>query len=196
MNKNRKFDYIFLVSAAIIIFFGLLILASVSAAFSQEKGGEATYYLFHQIYYGFIPGISIAFIIYKIPLGFIKKNAGLFFLGNLFLMVLIFFPFQPSEFLKLVFIIYLSAWLASPVRAFNKKPLAKKIKPDIDNNKRSAIMSSVLIPFLAILGVIAAFLIYQSDATTLGIIILSAFIMYFSANTFLLHPIIIFPIGV
>ena len=57
-------------------------------------------------------------------------------------------------------------------------------------------MSSVLIPFLAILGVIAAFLIYQSDATTLGIIILSAFIMYFSANTFLLHPIIIFPIGV
>src|SRR3989338_658944 len=215
MNKNRKFDYIFLVSAAIIIFFGLLILASVSAAFSQEKVGEATYYLFHQIYYGFIPGISIAFIIYKIPLGFIKKNAGLFFLGNLFLMVLIFFPglgisaggasrwldlkffsFQPSEFLKLVFIIYLSAWLASPVRAFNKKPLAKKIKPDIDNNKRSAIMSSVLIPFLAILGVIAAFLIYQSDATTLGIIILSAFIMYFSANTFLLHPIIIFPIGV
>ncbi len=214
MKNYQKLDYIFLVSAAIIIFFGLLILASVSVAFSQEKIGDSAYYLLHQIYCGFLPGIALAFIAYKIPLGFIKRNGWLFFLGNLFLMVLIFFPglgisaggasrwldlkffsFQPSEFLKLAFIIYLSAWLASPVRTFNKKPLAKKIKFNADENEGPTVLFSVLAPFLAILGVIAAFLICQSDATTLGIIIISAFIMYFSANTSLLHPIIIFFIG-
>jgi len=211
---NKRFDYIFLISAVVIIIFGLLILASVSAVFSQEKVGSTTYYLLHQIYYGFFPAIIFAFIVYKIPLGFIKKYAGIFILVNLLLMILTFIPgmgisaggasrwlnlkffsFQPSETLKLVFIAYLAAWLASPARVFNKKSLAKKIKSNADEGRESATLSSALIPFLVIVSVIAALLIGQSDATTLGIAAISAFVMYFSASTPVLHMIIILLLG-
>ncbi len=214
MDKNKKSDYIFLISAGIIIFFGLLVLASVSAAFSHEKVGDTAFYLLHQIYFGFLPGVILAFIAYKIPLGFIKKYAWFFISLNLLFMLLIFFPgigisaggasrwlnlkffsFQPSETLKVTFIIYLSAWLANRIKDSEKKFLEKKIKLKTGENRESAKAYPVLMPFLAILAVVALFLICQSDATTLGMIAIPAFIMYFSANTSLWHPIIIFLSG-
>jgi len=198
MKKNWQFDYILAIVVAILVILGILVLASVSAIFSQEKFGRTTYYLFHQIIYGLVPGIILGLIAFKLPLSLFKKFAWILILINLFFMVLVFFPglgiisggaarwinigfvsFQPSEFLKLNFIIYLSAWLASRT----EKKLLKKTKKD---------WKSTLLPFLIILGVITLLLTRQSDISTLGVIIFAVTLMYFSTNTSLWHTLLIF----
>jgi len=74
------------------------------------------------------------------------------------------FAFQPSEFLKLIFIVYLSAWLT---------------KQRIKKNK----LYQLFLPLVAILATICLLLIFQPDISTLVIIATVASIMYFSAET-------------
>ncbi|MCK4781465.1 cell division protein FtsW [Candidatus Parcubacteria bacterium] len=180
-------DYILLGISIILVFLGMLVLATVSAPFSLEKHGTTTYFLFHQIIYALIPGIILGFTAFKLPLSFIKKNAFNFLLINLIFLALVFLPkiglnsggaarwislgpisFQPSELLKPFFILYLAAWLARP--SFSKKNF---------------------LPFLIIIGLLSLFLILQPDISTLGIIVLTASLMYFSANTPILQSVFI-----
>jgi len=179
-SKKHKFDYFLAIVTCILLVIGILVLANVSANFSQEKFGRTTYYLFHQIIYGLIFGIVLGFIAFKINLSFLRKYALIFILINLACMALVFIPklgiitggasrwinfgffsFQPSEFLKLTFIIYLSALLSSFMK--NKKAFT-------------------LVPFLIILGVLAFLLTLQSDISTLAVIILVGILMYFSSG--------------
>lgn len=192
LKKSHRFDYILAIVVAILVILGILIISSVSANFSQEKFGKTTYYLFHQMIYGLAPGIFLGFIAFRIKLSMLKKWAWLFILISLVFMTLVFIPglgivsggaprwvdlgfsnlhvsFQPSEFLKIAFILYLSAWLAT----------------------RTEKKSLTLIPFLVIIGIIALLLSKQSDVSTLGIIVLVAALMYFSASTPLWHSILI-----
>jgi len=196
-SASRRIDYSLAIVVAALIILGIWVLASVSAFFSQEKFGSTTYYLFHQITYGLVVGIILGFIAFKIRLEFFKKWAWVFILINLDFMALVFVPqlgivtggasrwlnfrffsFQPSEFLKLTFILYLSAWLVSRT---GKRSLKKNWK-------------STLFPFFIILVIIAILLIKQSDVSTLGVIIFVALLMYFSANTPFWHTILMFAI--
>lgn len=192
MSKRfYKIDYYLLGTVAILLILGILVLASVSTSFSQEKFGRTTYYLFHQMLWGLIPGIILGFIIFKINLLILKKWAWILISANLILMLLVFIPglgiisggaprwinlgfatFQPSEILKLVFILYLSAWLASR---------AKKV--------------SLLLPFLTVIGIIVLLLYLQSDVSTLGVIIITGLAVYFAAGTPLWHAALVFLIG-
>lgn len=184
-------DYILLLIAAILLIIGILILANVSAPFSQERFGKPTYYLFHQILWGIIPGILLGFIAFKINLSFLRKWSWVFILVNLILMSLVFVPkigiasggasrwlnfglftFQPSEILKLTFIIYISAWLANKTET----PLRKHKN-----------WKTTFIPFLVVVGFITFLLIYQRNLSTLIIILTTAGLIYFSAGTPLLH---------
>ncbi len=193
-KKICHFDYSLAIVVAVLLILGILVLANVSAVFSQEKFGKTTYYLSHQIIYGLFLGILLGFIAFKIPLSRFKKWAWPLVLLNLILMLLVFIPgigivsggaprwlnlgfvsFQPSEFLKLGFILYLSAWLTS----WTKKNSHKKTGGVF-----------TLIPFLIIAGVIIFLLSCQSDISTLGVIICVALLMYFSATTPLWHIIL------
>jgi len=197
IKKKQKFDYMLAVVVAVLVILGILVLASVSATFSQEKFGRTTYYLFHQMICGLVLGIILGFVAFKIKLSTLKKWAWLFILINLIFMALVFIPrlgivaggaprwmnlgfvsFQPSEFLKLTFIFYLSAWLANRTEKKSFKKTKKELK-------------FTLIPFLVIIGIIAILLTKQSDVSTLGMIILIAALMYFSANTPLWHSALI-----
>jgi len=143
-SGSRRVDRGLLIAVIFLVILGVLVLASVSAFFSQEKVGRTTYYLFHQLTHGLIPGIILAFIAFKLPLSLFRKWALWLVLINLLLMVLVFIPglgivaggaprwlnlhffsFQPSEFLKLTFILYLSAWLATRIE---KKPIKNQKK--------------------------------------------------------------------
>ena len=187
-RHKHKFDYFLAAIVGILLITGILILASVSASFSQEKFGRTTYYLFHQFLWGILPGVVLGFIAFKIKISFFKKWAWVLVFLNLILMILVFIPglgiisggaprwlnlsfatFQPSEILKLTFIFYLSAWLSSR----DKK-------------------ASLLMPFLLVLGVVVVLLTLQSDISTLAVIITIALLMYFSANTPLWHTMIAF----
>ena len=187
--KKYHFDYYLFCAVAALVILGILVLASISAASSQANFGKTTYYLFHQIIYGLVPGLIFGFVAFKIKLSFLKKLAWPFILASLVLMALVFIPglgiiargaprwlnlgivsFQPSEFLKITFILYLAAWLASPHRKG---------------------WMFTLFPFLVVIGVIAFLLTEQSDVSTLGLIVFVAILVYFAAGNPLWHTILV-----
>ncbi len=200
-KTSKRPDYILLGVVAFLIIFGILILASISASFSFKKFGDTYLLLRHQILWGLIPGLILGFLAYRINLSLIKKWAPLLLLGNLVLLIMVFLPvigsklegasrwinlgfisFQPSEFLKLTFILYLAAWLATRT----EKVVSLK------NPKE---FSQTLIAFWLAVGLIGLLLILQPDISTLGVIIFIAALMYFLAKTPLLHTILTILIG-
>jgi len=201
VKTAKQPDYILLATIAILIVSGIVILASVSASFSQEKFGTTYYLLKHQLLFGLIPGLILALIMYRINLSFLKKWAPVLLLINLALMVMVFLPvigsssegaarwiglssfsFQPSELLKLTFILYLAAWLTSRTE---KGVLIKKTNE----------FSQTFTVFLIVVAVVSLILYFQSDVSTLVIIISVAALMYFSVNTPLWHSLLIILIG-
>jgi len=85
-------DYYIIGVVLALIFISILMLASISSIVSQEKFGNTTHYLFHQIKIGIIPGLILAFICSFFPLRYFKKFAWIAILINLLLMVLVFIP--------------------------------------------------------------------------------------------------------
>lgn len=218
-EKDGKPDYILITVSAILICLGILILASVSAIFSQEKFGSPTFFLFRQIIVGLIPGVLLGFIAFKVPLTLFKKWAPFLLLIILFFMVLVFIPkigmslggakrwidlgpisFQPSEFLKPFFILYLAAWLSGRIGTDTSfAPKISKAKTRIKTSLKFAMEGlerKALIPFLVIIGVTSMLLVFQPDISTLGIIVLVATLMYFLSGTPLKHTFLIIAIGI
>lgn len=207
--------YVLLGIIITLIGLGIIVLAGISAPISQEKFGYSTYYLIHKIKYGLIPGIILGLLAYKIPLALIKKWSLALLLGNLVFLGLVFLPgigsniggasrwidlgfisFQPSEFLKISFIIYLSAWLSNfSIEIKNSKERIKWTKK-LNKKQITETIYKTLTPFLIIIGLISLFLIKQPDVSTLGIIIITAVLMYFSVGTPFWHSIFIFLAGV
>ena len=200
VKSNNHPDFILLGTLLVLLILGILILASVSASISQEKFGNTYYFLNHQIVFGLLPGIILAFLAYKISLNILKKIAPVLLLINLVLMAMVFLPkigsalggatrwlnlgpvsFQPSEILKLTFTLYLAAWLS--VRTSHQKKIV-----GVD-------FSQTLIAFLFVIGIIGVLFYFQSDVSTLGIISLTAAVMYFLSGTPLWHSILIILIG-
>lgn len=188
MAKPGQPDYILLGIVAFLIIFGILILTSASVILSKEKFDNTYYFLNHQLILGLIPGLILGYLASRVSLDFLKKKAPLLLFLNLIFALMVFLPglgvkisggtrwidlklfsFQPSEFLKLTFIFYLAAWLASRIQDVK---LAKKM-----NN-----FSQTFIGFIVIIGVISVFLVLQPDISTLMIIISSALLMYFLAG--------------
>ena len=188
-------DVILIATVLALLLLGILILASVSASFSQEKFGSSFYFLNHQIIFGLIPGIILAFFAFRIRLETLKKWVPVLLLINLALLAMVFLPkigaeaggatrwislgpisFQPSEFLKITFILYLAAWLAS-------------------RTERVKGFGQTFVAFLLVISIISLFLILQPDISTLAIIVISAALMYFLATTPIWHSILIVLIG-
>ncbi len=178
MRKGNKPDMGLLIIIALLVLVGILALATTSVPWSLINGKDPWYFLLHQIMMGILPGILAAFIIYRTPINFIKKISPFLFLLAYILMFVVLIPsigktelgatrwlqlgpvsFQPSEFLKLATIIYLAALLSSL-------------------KQRNLFMT-----FLVFVGLIFVALIVQSNLSTLIIISLVSFIIFFCANT-------------
>lgn len=185
----KKPDYVLLVTVIALIAIGILILANVSAPLSLEKFNTTYYFLNHQLLFGLLPGIILGFLFFITPLKVLRRWAPVLLFINLILLAIIFlpgvgfehggaarwigwpFPFQPSEALKLTFILYLAAWLASRIDSR---------KAQEDYLKR--LHGQTFIAFLVIIVIISLLLIFQPDISTLGVIILVAISMYFLAK--------------
>lgn len=197
----QKPDYVLASAVGILVLLGIIILASVSSVVSQEKFGSPTFFLFRHILMGLIPGLILGYIAYRLPIAFFKKAAPALLLLSLFLMALVFIPkigissggasrwinlgftsFQPSEFLKLSFILYLAAWLPT----LKLKERKERIKKNF---------SQTLIAFLIVIALISLFLILQPDISTLGVIIGFGILMYFLSGTPLKHSFFIILAG-
>lgn len=175
----------------ILIILGLLMLFTASIFISKEKtstaqnpSGSATYYFFHQILFGLIPGLILVFFLSRISLSFFRKISVLLYVFAIISLVIVFIPafgfeakgaaswieiggftFQPSEFAKIALVIYLAAFFDRKIR---------------ENKMKKA--SDVLIPFIVVLAPVGLMLILQPDMGTLGIIALISIIMLFAAG--------------
>jgi cell division protein FtsW len=205
-NKNKKPDFILSAAIFLIIIVGIVILASASmpfsATFTQNIFGKINpfHFLGHQLLFGFLPGIILGFIGYKIKIDTIKKFAPFLLLANVILLIMVFLPVvgtglkgasrwvnfgftsvQPSEFLKLTFILYLSSWLASRTKE------KKKDKKFFDNN---------FISFFFIIGIICLLLVLQPDISTMALIFCIGIVLYFLAGTPILQTISVGVLGI
>jgi len=208
--KTKTIDYTLLIVSFLLINIGILILASTSASLSRENFGSSAYILLRQIKFGYLPGLLLGGLCFFLPLGKIKKWSLAILLVTLLFTGLVFCPrigvslggssrwinlgiisFQPSEFLKIGFIIYLAAWISGQENKFSLKKFSHRFsKRSLDNTAK------LFIPFVAIIGIIGFIFIRQPDISTLGIIVLTAFLMYFVANTRIFHTILLFALGI
>lgn len=186
MRPQKTNDYILIILIVLIFTFGAAILGSASLNLSKMKLGDAWYYLKHQLLYGGGLGIIGFFIGSGIYYRRYEKFAIVGMIIAIALLMLTFTPlafeikgaarwvqigpltFQPSEVLKLFFILYLAAWLAG----------------SRDPNRQS--LKGFMI-FLVMLGLIMGLLL-QQPATSAAIILAAvAMSMYFVSGSRVLY---------
>ncbi len=179
MKGAGSYDKIFLWIVGALILVGIFILASASLGLLDRQGAGFSSVILKQIGLGLGLGLFFLIITSRIYYRKWKKFAIPIFLFSLFLTSLVFVPyfgfehggakrwimlgpvsFQPSEFLKFGFILYLASWISSH-------------KKEIKSYKLG------FIPFLIITGVAGILLILEPDLGTLGVIALTSLAMFF-----------------
>lgn len=177
-NNRREPDWNLLITVSIIIVFGLIMLSSASGALAYSRFGDAYFFLKHQAL-ALVIGLGMFFLFARQDYRTWREFSFYLLIVSVLLLILVFIPglasaanskahswitvfgfsLQPSEFVKLSFLIYVSAWLESHGKF-------------ITNLESS-------LPFLLTYGVIALLMILQPDIGTLSIITVTALISYF-----------------
>ncbi|MDA1334621.1 MAG: putative lipid II flippase FtsW [bacterium] len=177
----RGVDKTLLTTIGLLMVIGLITLASASIALSERQFGYPFYYLYRQLALGVGFGLLLFYVGLRIPTNVLKKYAPWILIGSIAVLLLTFTPlggsvkgasrwifigplsFQPSELLKIAFVIYLSAWMSS-----KKKDMG---------DWRSGLM-----PFLLINGFVGWLLVKQPDFSTVLIVAGTALAMFFVAG--------------
>ncbi len=176
--KKLKVDIPFLVSVLILVIGGYLIFRSASLGLLSKQSVKYAGVAFNQTVFGLIGGSIICFITSKIDYKLYRKFAFPLFAVALVLTFLVFVPglgfshggahrwirigtfsFQPSEFLKIGYIIFLSAWMAS-------------VKDRVKQFKYG------LLPFMVLSGIVGIALLVQPDTDTFLITIFAGLAIY------------------
>ncbi len=179
---RKKYDKIFLGLTLTLLFFGFFALASASLGLAAQEDKNSYSILLKQIALGGGIGSFLCFLTSRFYYKKWKTLSLPFFLFSFLLMLLVFEPhlgfshggatrwlsigtytFQPSELMKFAFIIYLSSWLS-------------KRQKQVSSFKKG------LLPFLIIMGIVATSLILQPDIGTLGVICITATLLFFLAG--------------
>lgn len=175
---KRRIDFILLGVILCLTVFGMIMIASAGVAKSHEQYQQTYYFFKHQLIYGLLFGLILGYIAFKIDYKIWKKLALPLFVLALVMLSLIYIPqfsyahggarrwffiggfsFQPSEMMKLFFMIYLAAWF------------------DKHNNDSSKSVSGMVI-FLLLVGLVFSLILFQPDLGTAGIIAFCAFFLY------------------
>ncbi len=179
--KGQRIDKPFLISVLILAFGGFFIFTSASLGLLAREGVSFAAVASNQLA-ALAIGIVIMILMSKFNYKILKKYAFYIFLLTILLNLLLFIPglsvthggatrwidlkiitIQPSEFLKIAFIIYFAAWLAS-------------VKDKISQPKFG------LFPFIIITVILGAILLKQSDTNTFVVVFLSGLSMLIAAG--------------
>ncbi|MEK9184679.1 MAG: putative peptidoglycan glycosyltransferase FtsW [Patescibacteria group bacterium] len=180
--KPLKVDKPFLFSVLILVVFGFFIFTSASLGILARDNSRFDSISFTQLLALGLGLVSLFICARIIPHKFWRKYAFYIFLATIVLNLLLFIPklgfehggatrwitlgsftIQPSEFLKIGFIIYFSAWLA-------------RVKVNVVKFKYG------LLPFIIIAALLGPILMAQSDTKTFVIIAFSGLAMLVSAG--------------
>lgn len=187
MNNQLKIDKYFLISVALLAFGGFFIFASASLGLLARDSSIFQSVALKQMI-NLIIGVFAFIIMSNIHYKNLRKYAFYIFLSSIILNLFIFIPglalnhggairwidlgfitFQPSEFLKIAFIIYFSAWLSG-------------IKDKVNDFKSGPLAFMIIILFLGIL-----LLFFQRDTDTFVVIGATGSILLFIAGARLRH---------
>lgn len=192
---GHKPDYLLISTLFILIAFGLVILTSASSDLGKQQFNDSFYYLKHQIYTGLLVGAVGFFVASRVHYQSYRKVSLIFLLVTIALLVLVFthfgirsggsnrwlrlgpLEFQPSELLKLTYIVYLAAWITS-ARA-NRKDLWEGV-----------------LPFFLISGIVGVLLLLQPATSVVVILMLAGFTMYLLSGAPIKYVLIASLIGV
>ncbi|MEI7620018.1 MAG: putative lipid II flippase FtsW [Candidatus Falkowbacteria bacterium] len=164
-----------------LVIFGLVMLFSASLVAGYLRSGNSLYFINHQLI-GLVLGIPAFIICSRIDYHIWRKYAFHFLLFSIFLLILVFIPglsanygkahnwinifgfsLQPSEFVKISFLLYLSAWL------------------EVKQGKLEDFYHGIA-PFLVVLAIIGSLMLMQPDLGTLSIIFATSVMVYFVAG--------------
>lgn len=181
---------------ALLVFIGLIALSSAGVALGWQKFGDSYWYVKHQIALGLIPGLALFLFFSFLPYQKLRAWASWMFAISIGLLVLVFIPgigadwgtsrswinffgfsLQPSEIVKLTFLIYLAAWLS----ARDEEHLQ-----DFKNG---------VVPFLSALAIVAVLMMLQPDTGTMMIIVGMSLIIFFVGGGQLKHVMGIIAVG-
>ncbi len=162
---------------------GLIMLMSASGPVAFQRTGDSYYYVKRQLLHGVLPGVVLFFFFALLDLRRWRRAAFLALIASIVLLVLVYLPgigvivngshgwlqfgpirFQPSELVKLTFLIYLSAWLAA------------RQGSDAHDAETG------LLPFLLSVGSIMLLLILQPDTGSMGVIVGTSVLLYFASG--------------
>jgi len=181
MRQSQKTNHFLWSLTFVILLVGLVILISASSVVGEQTYGDVFYFVKRQLFQGVFLGLLLAWLMSKIDYHKLKKGA-LILLGlNVLFVLLGFIPalqlpgatsqrwlkigalsVQPSEFLKLTFIIFLSALLTK-----------------FSLLERKRIWGKPFIFYVLSLGLIAFILIEQPSTGTLIVLGLASLLVYF-----------------
>lgn len=190
MTKELKIDKVFLTSVILLTVAGFFIFASASLGLLARDGASFQSVALNQSI-GLFIGVIVFFLMSRIHYKNLRKYAFYILLGAVLLNVLLFIPafsfnhggasrwidlgfvtFQPSEFLKIAFIIYFAAWLSG-------------LKEKVGDLKFG------ILPYVIITGILGALLLAQSDTDTFIVIAGTGMVMLLVAGAKIRHILVL-----
>jgi len=196
MIRKNRIDFPFLIIISVLTLSGILIFVSASLGISAKN--EVKYYsiLTNQLLLGFVGGTIGAFILSKFPLQNLRKNSFWAYIVSIILMFAVFIPglgmshggatrwielgplsFQPSEILKITYLLYLATWFT------------------MVGKKGVQTFHDGLVPFLIISGLAALGLILQKDNDTMIVMMIAGTAMFLVAGARFKQLLILFLIA-
>jgi cell division protein FtsW len=180
--KRIKVDIPFLISICILVVGGYLIFASASLGLLSKQVAKYSNVAFNQTFFGLFFGSIACIITSQIDYKFYRKWSFWIFVFSIITTLLVFVPhigvghgganrwiyvggvsFQPSELLKIGFILFFSAWMS-------------KVKEKAETFKYG------FLPFAILVGIVAAVLLLQPDTDTFLITVFAGLGIFLSAG--------------
>jgi cell division protein FtsW len=194
--RKTKVDRAFLFWIIVLTVFGFLIFSSASLGLLARGGGLYSDVALSQTFFGLFLGTLALLFLSRIHFRFWRKHAFAIFVVGIVATLLVFIPglglkhagatrwiilgdlsFQPSELLKIAFVIYLAAWISG---------VRDKIKT----------FKFGLLPLLILLGICGLLVLSQPDTDTFAVIIMSGLAMFLVGGGKWRHVALIFLIAV
>lgn len=179
MHTRQDIDRPFLSTLGGIVVFGLIMLLSASGPLGLQRFGDSWYFFKHQVMYGILPGIVLFYLLSRFDYKKFRFFAFAALVMSIVLLILVyipgiglrfggagrwvtlgFFAFQPSEFVKVAFLVYVAAWLAARYETTAHS------------------LQEGLLPFLCALGTVMLLLILQPNTGSMSVIAGSALLVY------------------
>jgi len=188
-QKREKADWQLIGAIWLLVAVGIIIISSAGVALGWQKYGDAYWHLKHQLLAGILPGTIFFIFFWFFDYKKLEKLAVPMLYFSIALLVIVLIPgigtelngarawinifgittLQPSEIVKLTFLIYLAAWLA------------QKEEHHFEN------ASDGLAPFFIALAIITGLIVLEKDTGTMMIIVAMSLTVYFAAGGRLRH---------